>query len=185
MIPQIKSIPIPRPSTLFSPDHPLTSIRVPLPSLLAVLPSTPLWLGPVLAPRLLALSHSLGGSPGCSLSPFLVVVGSTGRGRLEGPVLVVASRSSGIRRLAVPSDEDSWLVIIDVAECSSPFVGRWEGHIRRTHPQEEAVVDAALRRSRGSVAFLLTRRLCAAAEESLSLLKAVPSIGRQSNRRYL
>ena len=133
----------------------MTSIRVPLPSLLAALPSTPLWLGPVLAPRLLALSHSLGGSPGCSLSPFLIVVGSTGQGRLEGPVLVVASRLSGIRRLAVPSDEDSWLVIIDVAECSSPYVRRWEGHIRRTHPQEEAVVDAALRRSRGSVAFFV------------------------------
>ena len=144
MIPQIKSIPIPRPSTLFSPCHPLTSIRVPLPSLLAVFPSTPLWLGPVLAPRLLALSHLWAAVLGCSLSPFRVVVGSTDRGRLEGPVLVVASRSSGIRRLAVSSDEDSWLVIIDVAECLSPFVGRWEGHIRRNHPQEEAVVDAAL-----------------------------------------
>ena len=165
MIPQIKSIPIPRPSTLFSPDHPLTSIRVPLPSILAVFPSTPLWLGPVLAPRLLALSHLWAAVLGCSLSPFRVVVGSTARGRLEGPVLVVASRSSGIRCLAVPSNEDSWLVIIDVAECSSPFVGRWEGHIRRTHPQEEAVVDAALRRGRGTVAFLLTRRPCEAAED--------------------
>ena len=158
---------------------------MPLPSLLAVFTSTPLWLGPVLAPRLLALSHLWAAVLGCSLSPFWVVVGSTDRGRLAGPVLVVVLRSSGLCRLAVPSNEDSWLVIIDVAECSSPYVGRWEGHIRRTHPQEEAVVDAALRRSRGSVAFLLTRRLCAAAEESLSLLKAVPSIGRHSNRRYL
>jgi hypothetical protein len=57
------------------------------------------------------------------------------------------------RRLAWPSDGDSWLVDIDEAECSSPFIGRWEGRIRRTHPQEEAVVDAALRRSRGSVVF--------------------------------
>ena len=134
MIPQIKSIPIPHPSTIFSPYHPLTSIRVPLPSLLAVLPSTPLWLGPVLAPRLLALSHSLGGSQGCSLSPFLVVVGSTGRGRLEGPVLVVASRSSGIRRLAVPSDEDSWLVIIDVAECFVAFYREVGGSYPKNPP---------------------------------------------------
>ena len=69
------------------------------------------------------------------------------------------------RCLAWPSDGDSWLVGIDEAEWSLPFKGRWEGRIRRTHPHEEAVVDAALRRSRGTVAFLLTRRPCEAAED--------------------
>ena len=51
------------------------------------------------------------------------------------------------RCLDWPSDRDSWLVGIDEAELLSPFIGRWENHIQRTHPQEEAVVDPALRRS--------------------------------------
>ena len=133
LIPQITSIPIPRPSTLFSPDHPLTLIRVPLPQsplfrhqrrcgwvpcwLLAF------WLCPILwaAVRVAPFHHSG--------SSWVLQTG-----RLEGPVLVVASRSSGIRRLAVPSDEDSWLVIIDVAECFVAFYREVGGSYPKNPP---------------------------------------------------
>ena len=76
----------------------------------------------------------------------------------------VVTKGERSRCLAWPSDGDSWLVGIDEVELSSPFIRRWGGHIRRTHTQEEAAVDAALQRSCGSVAFLVMQPPCAAAE---------------------